>query len=188
MKIFLDMDGVLADFVGGACKAHNRTCYDHPSHYGEFQLEKIWGITPAEFWKPTNSFEFWASLAKTPEADMIVETAVKLVGWENIAILTSPSLHESCVPAKRYWIEKYYPRLTKNMIFAWGKGFIAGPGKLLVDDRDRNVDDFRAAGGQAVLVPRLWNRRYNDVITREFNLQEELKSYVQPSSCVSEHS
>lgn len=180
MKIFLDMDGVLADFVGGACTAHNRTCYDHPSHYGEFNLETIWGISAAEFWAPTNNFEFWASLAKTPEADMIVETAVKLVGWENVAILTSPSLHPSCVPAKRYWIEKYYPRLTKNMIFAWGKGFIAGPGKLLVDDRDRNVDDFRAGGGHAVLVPRLWNQRYYDVITREFNLQEEIEScYVQ---------
>ena len=29
-----------------------------------------------------------------------------------------------------------------------------------MDDRERNVDDFNAAGGFAIMVPRLWNPRY----------------------------
>ena len=158
MKCFLDMDGVLADFVGGVCKAHNRTCYDKPEHLGEFQLEKCWGITAEAFWRPTNNWDFWFNLEKTPEADAIVELAFRNFGEKNVAILTSPSLDRSCVPAKRAWVEKYYPSLAKGMIFSWGKGMIGGPGRVLVDDRDRNVEDWDAAEGYGVLMPRPWNR------------------------------
>jgi len=160
MKIFLDMDGVLADFVKGACVAHLRDCYDKPEHLGIFDMEKLWGISVAEFYAPLKGFEFWASLDKTPEADAIVEAALKNVGPTQVAILTSPVNDPECVPAKRYWIEKHYPILTKNMIFAYKKGFIAGPEKVLVDDKDRNISEFVAGGGHGILVPRLWNGMY----------------------------
>lgn len=160
MKIFCDMDGVLVDFVGGACKIHNRSCYDQPSHFGEWNLEKIWGITTEEFWQPTNNYDFWFNLEKTPEADEIVELAIDSVGVKNVAILTSPSLDRSCVPAKRAWMERYYPQLAKTMIFSWGKGMIGGPQRILIDDRDRNINDWEAAGGFGVLVPRPWNVDY----------------------------
>lgn len=162
MKIFLDMDGVLADFVGGVCKAHKRTCYDKPEHLGEFSLEKCWGVTAAEFWWPTNNWHFWANLEKTYEADAIVAMAIDAVGVKNVAILTSPSLDPSCVPAKRAWVEKYYPQLAKTMIFSWRKGIIGGSHRVLVDDRDRNIDDWEEAGGYGVLVPRPWNVAYKE--------------------------
>ena len=160
MKIFLDQDGVLADFVGGACKAHNRTLYDKPEHLGKFDMEKLWGMSAQEFWIPTNNFDFWFNLEKTPEADAIVELAIDAVGVKNIAMLTSPSLDPSCVPAKRAWMEKHYPQLTKTMIFSWGKGMIGGPGRILIDDRDRNIDDWYMAGGEGILVSRPWNEDY----------------------------
>ena len=158
MKCFLDLDGVLADFVGGVCKAHNRTCYDKPEHLGEFSLEKCWGISAEAFWRPTNNWDFWFNLEKTPEANAIVELAFSSFGEKNVAILTSPSLDHSCVPAKRAWMEKHYPSLAKGMIFSWGKGVIGGPERVLVDDRDRNVEDWNEAGGCGILVPRPWNK------------------------------
>lgn len=160
MKCFLDMDGVLSDFVGAACRVHELTCYDKPEHIGRFDMEKIWGMTLEQFWRPTNDWHFWAELEKTAEADTIVELATKTFGEKNIAILTSPSLDPSCVPAKRHWVKKYYPQFAKNMIFSYGKGMLADPGRVLIDDRDRNVEDFNAAGGFGVLVPRLWNVRH----------------------------
>lgn len=178
MKIFLDMDGVLADFVGAACRVHNRTCYDKREHMGEFSLEKCWGISAAEFWAPTDSFDFWMNLDKTAEADMIVETAVDIVGWENVAILTIPSDLPECINAKKEWIKFYYPRLAKQMIFAYDKGFIADPGKLLVDDRDRNVEDWKAVGGDAILVPRPWNKYWQYWDTAYNVVERELANYA----------
>jgi len=160
MKIFLDQDGVLANFVGGACKAHGLTCYDKPERLGEFSLEKCWGMTAGQFWAPTNNYDFWFNLEKTAEADEIVMLAIDAVGVENVAMLTSPSLDPDCVPAKRAWMEKCYPQLAKTMIFSWGKGIIGGPGRILIDDRDRNIDDWYLAGGEGILVPRPWNEDY----------------------------
>ena len=46
MYCFLDMDGVLADFVDGVCQAHDRAFpYDDPSNYGHFDIEPLWGMS-----------------------------------------------------------------------------------------------------------------------------------------------
>ena len=182
MKCFLDMDGVLSDFVGGACKAHGRTIYDKPEHIGKFDMEKLWGISVAEFWKPTDNYDFWFNLEKTPEADRLVDLAYRSFGRENVAILTSPSLNKECIPAKRDWLKKYYPGLNKTMICAYGKGFLAGPGRVLVDDRDRNIEDFRQDGGMVVLVPRLWNKDY-DLAGRTWEVVEDRLRQIVTGEC-----
>jgi 5'(3')-deoxyribonucleotidase len=160
-KAMLDMDGVLADFMKAICKAHNRPnpYVNNPSAYSEFNTEKVWGITPEEFWAPIQgeSLDFWAGIDKTPEADRIVRLVCREFGMDNVAILTAPSRDVGSVPGKRAWMDKHYPRLAKNMIFTSAKGFLAGPKRILIDDRDRNVVEFKQAGGDAILFPRLWN-------------------------------
>jgi 5'(3')-deoxyribonucleotidase len=160
-QVLLDMDGVLADFVGGCAKAHKRESpYAHGMGRGVWDMAQLWKISDEEFWAPTNSRDFWLGLEKTAEADAFVEAANKLVGVENVAILSSPSDFEGCVGAKREWLNRHFPQFDngKRMIFAYSKGFIAGPHRLLVDDRDKNIVEFRKAGGMAILVPRHWNR------------------------------
>lgn len=175
LKVFLDMDGVLADFVGGASEAHNRLSpYLNDQGIGVWDMEKLWGITSAEFWKPTNNFDFWFNLEKTLEADAIVQLAIDAVGVKNVAILTSPSLDPCCVPAKRAWVEKCYPQLAKTMIFSWGKGMIGGPQRILIDDRDRNIDDWEEAGGYGILVPRPWNVAHEESDIALLTIQAEL--------------
>lgn len=158
---FLDMDGVLADFVGGICRAHGRsTPYDDPHSYGIFDMEKLWGMSIEEFWSPPKEdlgMEFWSGLAKTPEADQIVELAVRYFGTKNTCILTSPSQHPSCVPGKRVWMKQHYPKLANNILFGSAKRFLAGPDRVLIDDRDKNVEEFKKYGGHAIRVPRAWN-------------------------------
>lgn len=178
-QIFLDMDGVLTDFVGGISRAHNRpNPYEQGQGLGIFQIEQVWGITPSEGWAPTNSYEFWYNLEYTPEADMIVALATEKVGAKNVAILTAPSQFEGCVNAKRASITRRYPFLAKRMIFTAAKEFVAAPGKLLIDDKDSNIDKWREQGGVGILVPRLWNRYYlkahktADVIRWEFSWQK----------------
>lgn len=160
-QCLLDQDGVLADFLGGVSHAHGRTFpYDDPRWHGVWDAEKLWGITAEEFWAPCDGSTFWDDLAKTDEADALVSSVCRLFGESNVAILTAPSKSLYCIPGKRSWIDRYYPKLAKNMIFGSAKRFLAAPTRLLIDDRDKNVDDYIAAGGPAILMPRMWNRNY----------------------------
>lgn len=164
-KCFLDMDGVIADFVGALCKIHGReTPYSQPESLGKFDTEKLWGISAEEFWAPVkkNSLEFWEGIEKTPEADEIVKLAVLEFGIENVCILTAPSSDHGSVPGKRAWIARHYPCFSKRILFATAsaKQFCAGRGKYLIDDKDSNVDEFDTAGGTGILVPRPWNAEH----------------------------
>lgn len=165
---FLDQDGVLADIIPAICNAHSRPDpYTHEdsiireSALGKFDMDEIWGMSPREFWEPINNHpEFWRGLKKTLEADHIVDLAVSWFGVDNVAILTAPSMDPSCVPGKREWVGaafQRYPQLKQQMIFTAAKKFLAGPDRLLIDDRDRNVEEFVAGGGHAILLPRLHN-------------------------------
>lgn len=161
----LDMDGVIADFIGSLCKFHGReTPYTKPESLGKFDTEKLWKISDKEFWAPIakNSLEFWEGIEKTPEADEIVKLAVLEFGLENVCILTAPSKDAGSVPGKRAWISRFYPCFDKRMIFATAsaKKFCAGKGKFLIDDKDSNVDEFNEAGGTGILVPRPWNAEH----------------------------
>ena len=163
-KALLDMDGVLVDFMKGICAAHNRPdpYINNPLAYGEFQTEKVWGITPEEFGAPIQgeALEFWTGLDKTPEADKIVRLVCREFGADNVAILTAPSKDAGSVPGKRAWLNRHYPYLSHNVIFTAAKGFLAGPKRILIDDRDKNVQEFKKAGGDAILVPRPWNSHF----------------------------
>lgn len=164
-RCFLDQDGVLADFVGGACVVHGRPSpFLDAANAGEFELIKIWGMTPDQFWAPIDAVgsEFWRSLSPTAEAEAIVHLVQTTFGPDNVAVLTAPSDDPQCVPGKRAWMRQHFPQLARKMIFANAstKHFMACPGSFLVDDRDSNVQDFTRAGGQGILVPRPWNSLY----------------------------
>lgn len=164
MKCFIDMDGVLANFVGAACRVHNRPWpYDDPKNLGRFEIEPAWGISPREFWKPIDAagIGFWENLEKTEFADRLIRFATSIYGLDNLCILTSPSDDPACVPGKRAWMRMNYPLLSKNMLFGSAKQFLAGPDRVLIDDRDKNLEDFQMYGGFGVLVPQPWNRGHS---------------------------
>lgn len=160
MICFLDMDGVIADFVGGIHKAHNRPyAYDEPTNLGRWALEDIWGITLDEFWQH-DSYEFWRNLELTHDAKEIVAVLESAFGRDNIALLTAPSpTDRGCLTGKRAWVECHFPQFSDRIIYAKAKQYLAHPGAVLIDDKPANVDEFRRFGGQAVLVPRPWNWR-----------------------------
>lgn len=94
-KCFLDMDGVIADFIGALCKVHGKeTPYTNPESLGTFDTELLWGMSEEQFWAPIakNSFEFWDGIPKTPEADGLVTLAIREFGLENVCILTAPRI------------------------------------------------------------------------------------------------
>lgn len=177
-QVLLDLDGVIFDFVGPASRIHGRPdIYNAPENKGIFDMEKLLGIEPADFWKPLNGERFWHELEKMPDADAIVSLAVKLVGEDNVAVLTAPSDSPYCIPGKRESIKRHYPFLAKRVIFGSCKEFCASPTRLLIDDRDSNVEAFAAAGGLAALVPRPWNKLYRLSLCSVIGLEAQIANF-----------
>lgn len=156
------MDGVLADFLGGFYKSHGiKECvYGNPENRGIWETDEILGMDPETFWGPTNEKGWWADLEKLPEADEMVERCFSWVGKENVCILSSPSESPFCVNEKKEWVRKHYPEFEKRMLFGSAKEFCASKRTLLIDDRDKNIDDFREAKGLGILWPQVWNKNY----------------------------
>lgn len=157
-----DMDGVLIDFNRGIHEAHNRplTTYDSPESKGVWDIEKLWGITPGEFWDPISkdSYKFWANLHPTPEAETLLALAGGIGG--PISILSTPSSDGGCFNGKSDCIGRHWPLLKRRIAFAKEKKWLASPNKILYDDKDSNIQEWRSQGGIGILIPRPWNSEY----------------------------
>lgn len=159
--VYIDMDGVLADWHSAICRFHDRPSpWLNSQWHGRAKcMEEAWGMTEDEFWGPVNN-EFWMRIRKCEGADDIVASALHIVpNYEHIHILSSHGGLRRCCDGKMDWLELYYPEIyaLNNYHFSVKKQRFADGFALLIDDQDDNVDAFRRAGGEAVLVPRLWN-------------------------------
>lgn len=157
VTVFFDMDGVLADFVGGTFRVHGKSIpikdvvWDYPKDLG-FPL----GSADPAFWAPLGNARFWENLEPLWDGMRLFQEVANEIGPARIGILSSGLCPGSC-DGKRAWLAKHLPGYEKQAVFSHNKRLVGGPGKILIDDHDPNVDGFRAAGGRAVLIPRPWN-------------------------------
>lgn len=164
-KIFLDLDGVVVNFVIPAMRFWNANIegeHDYPDGCGWDILKatniyrEAQGRPPLDaktFWDGLN-YGFWRHLPLYPFAHQFVES---METYGEVYFATSPTLSSACVAGKFDHIAEEFPRLRRRLIISADKTVLAQPGAILIDDRDRNVSKFIEAGGQAVLVPRPWN-------------------------------
>ncbi|MEC9490075.1 MAG: hypothetical protein UMU04_03940 [Halanaerobiales bacterium] len=68
-------------------------------------------------------------------------------------------------------------RFGKEIYFTYHKHYIADRYSLLIDDHDRNIDNFEDWGGKGVLFPQIWNRNYGIENRIEYTLAEVSKWY-----------
>jgi hypothetical protein len=112
-----------------------------------------------EFWRELD-YRFWATLPMSVEIDLILDWCEHTVGRQNICVLSSvaPMVGNHVYGAKIDWVTRNLPSwMEKNVLLGCPKHFCASHDSLLIDDADHNIKAFRAAGGQAILVPRPWN-------------------------------
>lgn len=163
MKVLLDIDGVLADFVGGACRLHGvDNPYDKQENLGHYEIQDLIGISGPPFWDPMGE-EFWAGLDVYPWAHQIVHDLEALYGLDNICLLTSPVRTPGCTRGKMHWIETHFPMLDRQFLIGPMKEVCAHGNSILFDDSESNCHKFRKAGGRAFLVPGRWNRKYREL-------------------------
>ena len=152
--ILLDMDGVCADFVGAAAWRYGRdpkvTTWNFP--------EVEWGLTQKDFWSGLQDFEFWSGLGQFHYFPAFYRALKTLAP---VKFCSSPSQAPQSLAGKLAWLQDRFGEAFGDFIFARDKTPLARPDVLLIDDSDRNVDEFRKAGGEAICFPQQWNRRYN---------------------------
>lgn len=153
------MDGVLSDFQRHICEMFGHKWEDISQRWppGVYHTHNVLGITEEAMWARTLGAEYWESMPKTEEADEILMLAAAVFGYKNVAILTSPSLDPMCATGKILWFHKHFPEWTRSLFIGSRKYLIANPNCYLFDDFDTNVETWRAKGGVAFLVPRIWN-------------------------------
>ena len=107
------------------------------------------------------TIDFWTELEWMPDGRDILKAVTEK--FNIIYILTSTMPNPESFTGKMMWMHKHLPAYSNYTIpipFGVPKSLFAGPDTLLIDDRDKNIDEFREAGGQGILVPRPWNRDY----------------------------
>lgn len=183
MKCFLDMDGVLADFVKGAERLHNLpSIYANPAMLGIWNFVEHLPMEEEEFWSKCTP-DFWENLEPTAECFKLVETAERLFGAKNVAILSSPGEMYDCMAPKARWIRRHLPNYKRRFLLGYAKDVCAHERAVLVDDSGDNIDLFthpdpavQPCPGVGILMPRLWNKRHDQanqslaVVARELEI------------------
>lgn len=139
-NLYVDMDGVLADFHKKAEKLIGNP------------LNKE---TKKEFWKKLKSLskeefmDFWENLDWMPNGKKLWTSVAK---YDPI-ILSSPgfSLASDIEKAKMKWIDKNLHPKPNKIIFEVDKTKYANPNSILIDDLSKNIDPWKSKGGVGFL-------------------------------------
>ena len=152
--INLDCDGVLANFVDAACKAHNR-----PNDITKWEFYNDWRMNPSEFWSKCAGKDFWLDLEEYDYAqDLVAELRELCIDYSaELTITTAPSLDPECVNAKLEWLYYHFGFYSHDVILGPKKWAMAHPRSILIDDRPKNVNKFNEYGGYGLLFPQKWN-------------------------------
>lgn len=134
--IFLDLDGVIADFYAHLV-THNKIGSNGKADYDA--LDHDW----------------WASIPVLEGARDFYDEAIKVAP---VHFLTAAVFTTGCYSGKAEWISRQFlPERGKwalgDLVICPGKykHYLATPQRILVDDRQSNIDNWRAAGGIGVL-------------------------------------
>ena len=132
VQLFLDCDGVLADFDAGA--------------------RALLGMTPAEFEARHNRREFWQRIAKAPNfygtlAEMPdARRLFDAVEHLQPTILTGLPFGNWAAPQKVAWAAEHFPDVPIITCIARDKHQHMRDGDVLVDDRDNHRIAYEREG------------------------------------------
>lgn len=135
--VYLDMDGVLADFDAGYRKRFGKSADLHAKD--DPNTGKLVGT------------DFFATLPKLPEADKLVAAVVKLFGGYSICTSPLRGDHENSGQHKTQWIKDNLSPQPDKIVVTGKKDSYAKGINVLVDDKPKNIDNWNSRGGVGIL-------------------------------------
>lgn len=155
MIIYLDMDGVTADFQARACRLFARSDLLLNWPVGK-SSDEAFGVSRARFWEVADrkAPKFFAELHEMPWFDELHAGLSKL---GEVVFCSRPTWNHEHLAQKLEWLQLRFGRDFSSYSFLQNKSLLAKPGTLLVDDEPDNVASFVRAGGRGLLFPQPWN-------------------------------
>jgi hypothetical protein len=147
--VYLDMDGVIADFFGGVEKMFG------VKHWKELTSKLSGGQLKQEVIDRITGSDFFAHLPKFSTADSLIQLIKSATGGK-FSILTSPLIgdHANSAEQKKVWISKNIERPDEVIVSGrkekWAKQKDGTP-NILIDDRPVNIEKWEAKGGFGIL-------------------------------------
>ena len=142
-RIFVDMDGVVADFLAGCSEMMGKPLTSDDAGHSEYDLRKE---------ELTNKRLFGMLPPMVDYADLIGYVKHTGLPWE---ILTAAGTvnRELVVYDKNKWVRKYIdPTVVVTCTYSGSqKGAFARKGFVLIDDRPKNIDAWVNAGGLGIV-------------------------------------
>ncbi|MBR5705304.1 MAG: hypothetical protein IKX21_04975 [Deltaproteobacteria bacterium] len=148
MKIYFDMDGVLADFESGV----RELCGMEPQKQGRQSPRD----DDLMFAAMREVGHFYGKLRPFPETVALLHELLELLGPEQVAILTGVPKPERNIPEasedKRAWIRRHVASsLEVNTVLRRDKIRLAGSrDHILIDDYSANINAWEKAGGTGI--------------------------------------
>ena len=147
--VYLDMDGVMADFFGGVEKMYG------VEHWKQLTNDKTKDLKKEVIDRITGT-DFFATLPKFDTADALIDMVKQFTGGK-FSINTSPLRgdHENSAKYKKVWIANHIEQPDEVVVtgrkesYAVDKG--TGTPNILIDDRPINIQKWQAAGGYGIL-------------------------------------
>ena len=142
--LYLDMDGVQADFFGEWAKRHKVKHYKEMSNREEAIIELANS-------SPENVYDFFYSLKPLPGGQKIIQWIkhYKIPFTVLSAPLRGP-FGSASIQAKKDWLDRYNPGTSGTAIFTSGKQKYAttdGSPNVLVDDFGKYINAWIEKGG-----------------------------------------
>jgi 5'(3')-deoxyribonucleotidase len=131
-ELFLDCDGVLADFDAGATALLGMSPRDYEARKGRGAFWKRLAAAP----------DFYGSLPQMPDAQILFEAVKHL----RPTILTGLPLGKWAAPQKVKWAAEHFPGVPIITCMARDKHKHMKPGDVLVDDRENHRAAYEAEG------------------------------------------
>jgi nicotinic acid mononucleotide adenylyltransferase len=147
--VYLDMDGVLADFFGGVEYLFG------VDHWKELTNDKTKDLKKQVIDRITGT-DFFAVLPKFPTADQLIDMVKKFTGGK-FSINTSPLRgdNENSSKYKKIWISNNIEQPDEIIVTgrkeSYAKDKASGTPNILIDDRPINIQKWQAAGGYGIL-------------------------------------
>jgi len=177
MKVYLDMDGLLANLFDTVAMGMLGKHYKELSEKEKQHARQIWvdkeGVAKDYFDKQGGVEKFFIDLPTFgPLTNAIIDTVVKIAGGYSICSCPAGIDMKASEAGKRIWIHKHLNPLPDEMSFVKNKAINAinketGKPNVLIDDFPKYIKSWRDAGGIAI-----------EMRTDSFNSSEEVKSFL----------
>ena len=143
--IFVDMDGVVADFDTFASDLLGRKIGWHQSKFD---------LTSEEWEKLTTVDRLYYQLPLMPDATKLIAYVKSLSTRFYVQFLTAVPRRTTMPDAradKQAWVDKYFPGMKMDIgPYSHDKQKWCSPGDILIDDRPSNIKEWTEAGGIAI--------------------------------------